>query len=117
MGVTSVATQLRDAREALRARLALQAIEPAHIVTVEAVANEMLAAAFENKLTEPLILSVELSARCTTVRVRCRRNVELHDEPFRMRARVLDGLAHGYGTRHGADGSAELWAELARPSS
>jgi hypothetical protein len=114
IGVTSVSTQLRDAREVLRARLATEGIALDHVRAVEAVANEMLGAAFETEVSEPLILRVELSQRFTTIRMRCRRGVALRDEPFRARERVLDGLAACYGAQPCADGSVELWAEVAR---
>jgi len=114
IGVTSVSTQLRDAREVLRARLATEGIELDHVRAVEAVANEMLGAAFETDVEEPLILCVELSQRFSTIRVRCRREVELRDEPFHARERVLDGLAACYGAQPCPDGSVELWAEVLR---
>ena len=114
IGVTSVSTQLRDAREVLRARLVAEGIEVDHVRAVESVANEMLGAAFETEVAEPLILCVELSQRFSTIRVRCRREVGLRDEPFRTRERVLDGPAACYGAQPCADGSVELWAEVAR---
>jgi len=114
IGVTSVSTQLRDAREMLRARLDSEGIELDHVRVVEAVANEMLGAAFETEMPEPLILRVELSPRFTTVRMRCRRDIALRDEPFHARERVLDGLTACYGSQPCPDGSVELWAEVAR---
>lgn len=114
IGVTSVSTQLRDAREVLRARLSGEGVDRDHALAVEAVANEMLGAAFETEVSEPLILCVEVAARFTTVRMRCRGDVELLDEPFHTRERVLDALAACHGAQPCGDGSVELWAEVAR---
>jgi hypothetical protein len=50
------------------------------------------------------------------VRVRCPHNVDLRDEPFGIRERVLQGLAFAWGKRTYADGSVDLWAEVANPS-
>ena len=54
-------------------------------------------------------------ARLTSVRVRCPQNVDLRDEPFGIRERVLQGLAFAWGKRTYADGSVDLWAEVANP--
>jgi hypothetical protein len=63
----------------------------------------------------PVTLSVELFARLTSVRVHCASDVDLRDEPFGMRENVLQGLAFAWGKRIYADGSVDLWAEVARP--
>ena len=83
---------------------------------LETVANELLGAALDGGVTKPLLLSVELFARLTSVRVHCPSNVDLRDEPFGVRERVLQGLAFAWGKRAHADGSVDLWAEVARPS-
>jgi hypothetical protein len=83
---------------------------------VQTVANELLGAALESGVGKPVTLSVELFARLTSVRVRCASDVELRDEPFGLRENVLQGLAFAWGKRTYADGSVDLWAEVARPS-
>ena len=115
IAVTSRSSQLRHARRDLRDRLALDRIEQDHIDVLEAVANELLGATVDAGIKEPLTLSVELFARLTSIRVRCPRNVDLRDEPFGLRERVLGGLAFAWGKRSHADGSVDLWAEVARP--
>jgi hypothetical protein len=116
IGVKNVASQLRDARHSLRDQLdGDPRADSAHVVALEAVANELLGAAFETGFRKPLLLTVELFARLTSVRVHCSGNVELRDEPFGMRERILQGLAFAWGKRTYGDGSVDLWAEVARP--
>ena len=79
------------------------------------MANELLGAACASGVEEQLVLSVETFARLTSVRVRCPRNVQLRDEPFGIRERVLVGFAFAWGKREHGDGSVDLWAELAWP--
>jgi hypothetical protein len=114
IGVTSVSSQLRSTRHALRDRLESQRVEQRHVDAVEAVASELLGAAFEAGGSESLTLTVEIFALLTSVRVSCPRNVELRDEPFGVRERVLEGLAFAWGKRRYGDGSVDLWAEVAR---
>ncbi len=115
--VEPVPAQIPRARRALRRQLDRERVETDHVGAVEMVANELLGAAFENGIEEPLVLSVETFTLLTSVRVRCPRNVELRDEPFGMRERVLGGFAFAWGKRARDDGSVDLWAELARPRS
>ncbi len=75
----------------------------------------MLGATLQSGVRTPVTLSVELFARLTSVRVRCPGDVELRDDPFGMRENVLQGLAFAWGKRSYADGSVDLWAEVARP--
>ena len=88
-----------------------------HIGALEAVANELLGAAFDGGTKEQLVLSVESFALLTSVRVHCPRNLQLRDEPFGIRERVLGGYAFAWGRRQRFDGSVDLWAELAKPTS
>ena len=115
IGIAPVATQLRSARSAVRSRLDDEHYEPEHIRAVEAVVSELLGAAFDGGVHEPLVLSVESFTLLTSVRVHCSRNVQLRDEPFGIRERVLGGFAFAWGKRQCSDGSVDLWAELARP--
>ena len=91
-------------------------VDSAHIVSVQTVASELLAAALEAGPGQPLTLSVELLARLTSVRVRCPGDVDPRDEPFGLRENVLQGLAFAWGNRSYGDGSVDLWAEVVRPA-
>jgi hypothetical protein len=113
--VAPASTQLRNARRAVRAHLDGARFDADHITAVEAVANELLGAAFDGGVKSGLVLSVETFTLLTSVRVHCPGGVRLPDEPFGMRERVLEGFAFAWGKRAHADGSTDLWAELARP--
>jgi hypothetical protein len=112
--VPPVRTKLRDTRRQLRERLTAEGrFDPADIGALEVVANELIGAAVESGVKDLLVLDVEVFPRITSVRVRCPQNVELRDEPFGIRERVLQGLAFAWGKRSYADGSVDLWAEVA----
>lgn len=113
--VAPASSQLRNVRRAVRAHLDGTRFDAEHIAAVEAVANELLGAAFDGDVRSGLVLSVEIFTLLTSVRVHCPGNVHLRDEPFGMRDRVLEGFAFAWGKRTHADGSTDLWAELARP--
>jgi len=115
VGIAPVATQLRSARSAVRTHLGDERYDPEQIRAVEAVVSELLGAAFDGGVHEPLVLSVESFALLTSVRVHCSRNIQLRDEPFGIRERVLGGFAFAWGKRQCSDGSVDLWAEVARP--
>jgi hypothetical protein len=115
--VPPVRTKLRDTRRQLREQLTSEGqVDPKNIGALEVVANELIGAAVETGLRDPLVLDVEVFPRITSVRVRCPQNVELRDEPFGIRERVLQGLAFAWGKRSYADGSVDLWAEVANLS-
>ena len=114
--VPAARSKLGDTRRRLRDRLGAEfGVDADHVGALEAVANELVGAALETGVKDPLVLDVELFERLTSVRVRCSRNVELRDEPFGLRERVLQGLAFAWGKRSYADGSVDLWAEVAHP--
>lgn len=114
--VSPARSKLRDTRRQLRERLATEVrVDPFTVAALEVVANELIGAAVETGMREPLVLDVEVFARLTSVRVRCPHNVDLRDEPFGIRERVLQGLAFAWGKRTYADGSVDLWAEVANP--
>ena len=85
-----------------------------HVEALQTVANELLGAALEAGIAKPVVLSVELFPRLTSVRVHCESDVDLRDEPFGMRENMLQGLAFAWGKRSYGDGSVDLWAEVAR---
>ena len=115
IGIAPAATQIRNARSAVRTHLGDEHYEPEQIHAIETVVSELLGAALDGGVREPLVLSVESFALLTSVRVHCSRNVQLRDEPFGIRERVLGGFAFAWGKRRCTDGSVDLWAELARP--
>jgi len=116
LAVPPVSSHLRRARQRLREELGLDArVDRAHVDAVQTVANELLAAAVQAGVGRPVTLSVELFARLTSVRVHCASDVDLRDEPFGLRENMLQGLAFAWGKRNYADGSVDLWAEVARP--
>ena len=118
VAVKSSASQLRAARHSLRDRLEEdKAVEPAHVEALETVANELLGAALETGVRgETLTLRIEMFTLLSSVRVHCPSNVEVRDEPFGMRERVLEGFAFAWGKRTHVDGTVDLWAEIARPA-
>jgi hypothetical protein len=113
--VAPASTQLRSARSAIRSHLGRVDYAAEEIRAVEAVVSELLGAALDGGVREPLELSVESFALLTSVRVHCSRDIQLRDEPFGIRERVLGGYAFAWGQRRRDDGSVDLWAELARP--
>ena len=118
LAVPPVSSHLRRARKTLRDQLDLDArADRVHVDAVQTVANELLGAAIQARVAQPVVLSVELFARLTSVRVHCASDVDLRDEPFGMRENMLQGLAFAWGKRNYADGSVDLWAEVARPGS
>ena len=112
--VAPVAAQLGNARRAVRAHLGGGRFDGEHITAVEAVANELLGAAFDGGAKDHLVLRIETFTLLTSVRVHCPRNLHMRDEPFGIRERVLGGFAFAWGKREHRDGSVDLWAELAR---
>jgi hypothetical protein len=117
LAVPPATSQLRRARHWVLDELGGDArVDRTHVEAVQTVASELLGAALEAGIGRPLVLSVELFARLTSVRVRCPGDVDLRDEPFGLRENVLQGLAFAWGKRVYANGSVDLWAEIARPA-
>ena len=114
IGVTSVAHQCRDARRAVRHHLARTGIEADHVAIVEEVVQELLVAVFDSRVTEPIILTVTPSEDLTHVSVKAPRAIELRDEPFGLRERILDKLAADHGQQRHANGTVDLWAAVGR---
>ena len=106
--------ELRDARRAVRTGLTSEGVGVPHALAVAAVVNELVSAARECRVTSPLALTIVTYGRLTSVRVRCDRDVDVdvHDEPFGVRERLLAGLTFAFGRRGRPDGSVDLWAEI-----
>ena len=107
-------SQLRNVRGALRVGLEETRLENEHIEGILAVATELLGVALEGRVKGHLVLSVDTFTLLTSVRVHCPTQVQLRDEPFGIRDRVLGGFAFAWGKRQHVDGSVDLWAELAK---
>jgi hypothetical protein len=108
----------RRARALLRRRLADLGVDGDHILSVELVVAELVAAALEREGPPERgsgRLSLELFPLLTSVRLRCPHDVELLDEPSVLRDRMLGRLTVAVGRRRNTDGTVELWAEVAHP--
>ena len=106
--------ELHEARLAVADALVHQNVPAEHAADVVAVVNELIAAARECGVTNPVSLTVVVYPLLTSVRMRCDRNVELRDKPFDVRERLVQRLAIAFGRRRRDDGSVDLWAEIAR---
>jgi hypothetical protein len=108
----------RRARALLRRRLADLGVDGDHILSVELVVAELVAAALEREGPPERgsgRLSLELFPLLTSVRLRCPHDVELLDEPSALRDRMLGRLTVAVGRRRNTDGTVDLWAEVAHP--
>jgi hypothetical protein len=108
----------RKARALLRRRLADLGVDGDHILSIELVVAELVAAAVEQEGAAQQgagRLSLELFPLLTSVRLRCPHDVELVDEPFALRDRMLGRLTVAVGRRRNTDGTVDLWAEVAHP--
>ena len=114
IGVTSIAHQCRDARRAVRNRLARVGIEAEHVAIVEEIVQELLVAVFDSHVTDPIILTVTPSEDLTHVSVKAPSAIRLRDEPFGLRERILDKLTVDHGQHLHANGNVDLWAAVAR---
>jgi len=88
-----------------------------HVAVVEAVVGELLGAAYESNAEQPIVITVEGFARLISVRVRCAGPVDLRDQPFALRERVLQSLTLAFGSRRNGDGTVDLWAEVPKLAS
>src|SRR5262245_10986367 len=107
---------VRRARTTIAARLDDLGVDPEHVAAVKTVVPELLGSAVEAHLNGSLELSIELFPLLTSVRLRCPDDIELSDDPFAVRDRVLERLTLAVGRRRNADGTADLWAEVPVPS-
>jgi hypothetical protein len=106
--------RLGPTRKAVRDELHGRHYADQHITAVEAVVAELLGAAYESQAQSPIVITVERFALLISVRVRCSGPVDIRDEPFHLRERVLHEFALGFGSRRNPDGTIDLWAELPR---
>ena len=110
--ITLRPAEARRARATVRTRLAERGVDCEHIDVVEAVVAELLGATIESGVQGSARLMLESFPLLTSVRLRCSRDVEVHDEPFGLRDRVLERLTTAAGKRANADGTTDLFAEI-----
>src|SRR5437016_7487523 len=106
-------TQIRQARTLTRAAFS-DADDTSHRQAVEIVVGELVGAALEAGVHDPVELTIARYPLLTSVRLRCSHEVELQDDPFRLRTAILGKLTLACGRRHNPDGTADLWAEIPR---
>ncbi len=106
--------EVGHARRVVRDALQARALTDTHIEDVVVVVSELLGAAHECGVTSAVPLTLTIFPLLTSVRIRCDRDVELRDNPFDLRERVLGQLAISFGRRRSDDHTVDLWAEVAR---
>ena len=104
--------QLAPARHAVYDALSSEPLG-AQAEDVAVVVGELLAAAYESGVRDAVIVSVERFPRVISVRVRSAERLRLHDGAFQLREHVLHRVALAFGERQNADGTTDLWAEVA----
>lgn len=113
---TAVASQAEMSRARARVVAALSefGLDKAHVNAVEIVTGELLTTALDAG-ADSVELFVEPYRLLTSVRVRCAHVLDLDEEPFELRERVLQALTIAFGHRRNLDGSTDFWAEIQRP--
>ncbi len=105
----------RTARASIRRRLADLGVDDDHVLAVELVVAELMAAAHEACRHGRTHLSLELFPLLTSVRLRCPSGVDLGADELALRERILGRLTVAVGRRPNVDGTVDLWAEVAHP--
>lgn len=112
--LSATAPGLMAVRRELRQRLGASEVAETTVGAVEQVATELLGAVLERSGAEPVDLVVSCYRLLVSVRVSSRKPVDLGDEPFGIRERLVSGVAFASGRRVYPDGTVDLWAEIAR---
>jgi Fe2+ transport system protein FeoA len=105
----------RKARASIRRRLADLGVDDGHVLAVELVVAELMAAAFQGCRGGSTRLSLELFPLLTSVRLRCPADVEIAADELALRERLLGRLTVAVGRRRNVDGTVDMWAEVAHP--
>jgi Fe2+ transport system protein FeoA len=105
----------RKTRSAIRRRLSELGVDGDHVLAVELVVAELMTAALERGERGSMRLSLELFPLLTSVRLRCPHDVDLGEDEFALRERMLGRLTVAVGRRRNVDGTVDLWAEVAHP--
>jgi hypothetical protein len=109
--------QIRSVRTAIREEPFAGDVGGADVEILNTVVSELIGAAFDSGVRPPIVVSVETFARLHSIRVRVADQVELVDDPFRLRERILQALTLAFGQRRNGNGTVDLWAEVARSRS
>jgi hypothetical protein len=110
------AAEVREARAFARSRLSDLGMNADHVAAVEMVTGAFMAVAGELDARDTVRLTIEPFLLLTSIRLRCTRHLSVRDTPFASRERVLEELTFAHGARRNADGTEDMWAELARSS-
>jgi hypothetical protein len=108
------ASDARRARSRVRRTLTEYGASEEHVVAVEAVVGEFLGTCSDAGLNGSAQLIIETFPLLTSVRLRCPRDFRITEDPFGLRARVLERLTTTSGKRTNADGTTDLFAEVPR---
>jgi hypothetical protein len=108
--------EIRTVRASIRDEPFARNVVETDIEVLNAVISELIGAAFDSRVQPPIVVTVETFARLHSIRVRVADSVELVDEPFRLRERILQALTLAFGQRRNGDGTVDLWAEVVRTS-
>jgi hypothetical protein len=106
--------QLGSVRHTIRRELTHRNIGDDEVATVELVVSELVGIVRESEVSPPILLTIETFPRLHSVRLHHLDRLELYDDPFHMRERVLQGLTLAFGQRRNADHGTDLWAEIPR---
>ena len=106
--------EIGTVRASIRDEPFANSVVEADIDVLNAIISELIGAAFDSRVDPPMIVTVETFARLHSIRVRVANDVQLADDPFRLRERILQGLTLAFGQRHNGDGTVDLWAEVER---
>ena len=108
--------EIGTVRATIREEPFARAVAWADVAVLNTIISELIGAAFDSRVEPPMVVTVESFARLHSIRVRVASDVDLVDDPFQLRGRVLQGLTLAYGQRRNGDGTVDLWAEVARSS-
>jgi hypothetical protein len=111
----SFVERLGPARHTMRRELCHRGIREDEIATLELVVSERVGVVGESNVSPPILVTIETFPRLHSVRLHHLDNLELQDDPFHLRERVLQGLTLTFGQRRNADHTTDLWAEVPRP--
>ena len=107
--------RLGSARQTLRRELRQSGIREDEVATLELVVSELVGVVVESDVSPPILVTIETFPRLHSVRLHHLDNLELKDDPFHLRERVLRSLTLAFGQRRNEDLSTDLWAEVPRP--
>ena len=108
--------RLPAARHAVRAELIDRGLDQVDVRNLELVVAELLGAAYDSNVESKLVILIETFAQLHSVRLRGTNDIDLGQDSFHLRERVLHDVTLAFGQRRNADGTTDLWAEVPRTS-